>query len=155
MCLPAAALVLASCKPADKAEAPQVRPVRTVIAARAEAGETVVLIGRVQAQDEAALAFRIAGRVVERPVNVGDRVEAGQVLARLDPENEVNAPQSTRSALAAARAQLAYARSAFERQRQLLAQGHTTRSQCHASLTDDPIVKANGRARIVAPQAGG
>jgi multidrug efflux pump subunit AcrA (membrane-fusion protein) len=94
-------------------------------AAKGEAGETGALTGHVQAEDEPALAFRIGGRMIERPVNVGDRVEAGQVLAKLDPENELNALRSAESALAAAQGQLTYARGDFERQRQLLANGHT------------------------------
>jgi membrane fusion protein, multidrug efflux system len=122
-------LVLASCKPDTKVEGPEIRPVRTVTAAKVEAGETVVLTGHVQAEDEPALAFRIGGRMIERPVNVGDRVGAGQVLAKLDPENELNALRSAESALAAAQGQLTYARGDFERQRQLLANGHTPRAR--------------------------
>src|SRR5215470_6239335 len=120
---------LASCKPDTKVEAPEIRPVRTVTAAKGEAAETVVLTGHVRAEDEPALAFRIGGRVIERPVNVGDRVEAGQVLAKLDPENELNELRSTESARAAAQGQLTYARGDFERQRQLLANGHTPRAR--------------------------
>jgi multidrug efflux pump subunit AcrA (membrane-fusion protein) len=59
--LTALAGVLVSCKPDTKVEAPEIRPVRTVIAAKGEAGETVVLTGHIQAEDEPALAFRIAG----------------------------------------------------------------------------------------------
>ena len=127
--LTAAAGVLVSCKPDTKVEAPEIRPVRTVTTARGEAAETVVLTGHVQAEDEPALAFRIGGRMIERPVNVGDRVEAGQVLAKLDPENELNELRSAESALAAAQGQLTYARGDFERQRQLLANGHTPRAR--------------------------
>ena len=122
-------LVLASCKPDTKVEAPEIRPVRTVIAAKGEAAEIVVLTGHVQAQDEPALAFRIGGRMIERPVNVSDRVEAGQVLAKLDPENELNTLRSAEAALVAAQGQLTYARGDFERQRQLLANGHTPRAR--------------------------
>jgi RND family efflux transporter MFP subunit len=127
--LPAVAIMLASCKPDTNAEAPEIRPVRTVTAAKGEAGETVVLTGHVRAEDEPAFAFRIAGRMIERPVNVGDRVEAGQMLAKLDPENELNALRSAESALAAAQGQLTYARGDFDRQRQLLANGHTPRAR--------------------------
>ena len=108
-------LALASfgCKPDTKAEAPEIRPVRTVTAARGEAAETVVLTGHIQADDEPAFGFRIGGRVIERPVNIGDRVKTGQVLAKLDPESELSALRSAESALAAAQGQLNYARSAF------------------------------------------
>ena len=125
----AVATVLASCKPDTKVEAPEIRPVRTVTAAKGKAGETVVLTGHLQAEDEPAFAFRIAGRMIERPVNVGDRVEAGQVLAKLDPENELNELRSAESTLAAAQGQLTYARGDIDRQRQLLANGHTPRDR--------------------------
>lgn len=129
LALSCTALVLASCKPDSKAEAPEIRPVRTVIAAKGEAAETVVLTGHIQADDEPTFAFRIGGRVIERPVNVGDRVKAEQVLAKLDPETELNALRSAESALTAAQGQLNYARGDFERQRQLLANGHTPRAR--------------------------
>ena len=122
-------LVLASCKPDSKVEAPEIRPVRTVIAAKGESAETVVLTGHIQADDEPSFAFRLGGRVIERPVNVGDRVKAGQVLAKLDPENELSALRSAQSAFSAAQGQLNYARADFERQRQLLANGHTPRAR--------------------------
>jgi RND family efflux transporter MFP subunit len=100
-----------------------------VTAARQEAGETVMLTGHIEADDEASMAFRIGGRMVERPVNVGDRVEPAQILARLDPQNELNALRSAQAQAAVAQAQLTQARAAFERQRTLLAQGHTPRAQ--------------------------
>ncbi len=146
-------LVLVSCKPDTKVEAPEIRPVRTVTAAKGEAGETVVLTGHVQAEDEPAFAFRIAGRMIERPVNVGDRVEAGQVLAKLDPENELNELRSAEFTLAAAQGQLTYARGDFERQRQLLANGHTPRarfdqSQNALQSAQSQVDDAEARLRI-------
>ena len=127
--LPAVALALASCGPEKKAEAPDPRPVRTVTATQQDAGETVTLTGTIQAEDEASMAFRIGGRMTDRFVNVGDQVKPGQELARLDPQNEVNALRSVQASLTAAQAQLTQARAAFERQRTLLAQGHTPRAQ--------------------------
>jgi membrane fusion protein, multidrug efflux system len=121
-------LSLASCKPAEKPSA-EVRPVRTVTVAKAETSEPVVLTGHIHAQDEVALAFRVGGRMVARTVNVGDRVEPDQVIAKLDPENELNGQRSAEAALTAARGQLTYARNHFDRQRQLLTNGHTTRAR--------------------------
>ena len=149
----AVAIVLASCKPDTKVEAQEIRPVRTVTAAKGEAGETVVLTGHVQAEDEPAFAFRIAGRMIERPVNVGDRVEAGQVLAKLDPENELNELRAAESTLAAGQGQLTYARGDFERQRQLLANGHTPRarfdqSQNALQSAQSQVDEAEARLRI-------
>jgi RND family efflux transporter MFP subunit len=60
-----------------------------VIVAQVEAApptRTVRLLGVTRAVDEADLSLTIAGRLVERAVDVGDVVAAGQILARLDPE---------------------------------------------------------------------
>src|SRR5262245_66693649 len=79
------AVVLTACKPDAKVEAPEIRPVRTVTAAKGEAGETVVLTGHVQAQDEPALAFRIGGRKIEKTGKVCDRVRGGQMAGKTHP----------------------------------------------------------------------
>ena len=41
--------------------------------------------GEVRARIETTLGFRVAGKIVERRVELGQAVKAGQVLARLDP----------------------------------------------------------------------
>ncbi|WP_245276313.1 efflux RND transporter periplasmic adaptor subunit [Methylocapsa aurea] len=126
--LPAFAPLLAGCDKAEtEAKAPEPRPVRTVTTEKSEIGELVVLTGQIQAENEAALAFRIGGRIIERLVGVGDHVEPDQVLAKLDPQNELNALRSARAALSAAKAQLAQARNTFKRQETLLARGFTTK----------------------------
>ena len=124
-----AVLAVAACRRQQEDKAQEPRPVRTVTVERQDAGETVSLTGHIAAEDEAALAFRIGGRMVQRFVNVGDIVKPGQELARLDPQDELNGLRSAQSRQAAAEARLTQARSAFERQRTLLAQGHTPRAQ--------------------------
>jgi RND family efflux transporter MFP subunit len=122
-------LTLSACREEAGPDKPEVRPVRTVTVEKREAGVPVVLTGRIESADEAALGFRIAGRMIERSVNVGDRIEAGQLLARLEPQNEMNALRSAQANLAAAQAALTEARNRFERQETLLGQGWTTRAQ--------------------------
>lgn len=122
-------LAVGACRRQQEAHAPEPRPVRTVTVEREDAGETVSLTGHIAAEDEAALAFRIGGRMVQRLVNVGDIVKPGQELARLDPQDELNGLRSAQTRQTAAEAQLTQTRLAFERQRTLLAQGHTPRAQ--------------------------
>ena len=144
-----------SCDRKSETEASPVRPVRTVTAAPTENSETVVLTGHIAAEDEASLGFRLAGRLTDRLVNVGDRVETGQELARLDPQDELSALRSAQAAVAGVRARLTQAQAAFERQRQLLTAGHTPRatfdeaikalSTAQAEL-DDAEARANNQA---------
>lgn len=125
--LPALSIFAAGCGPETKIEASQPRPVRTVVAKKSELGELVVLTGQVQAENEATLAFRIGGRIIERSAGVGDHVVPDKVLAKLDPQDELNALRSARAALSAAEGKFDEARNNFDRQSQLLERGHTTR----------------------------
>ncbi|RBP11997.1 RND family efflux transporter MFP subunit [Roseiarcus fermentans] len=123
----ALAFAAAGCKREEAAEAPPPRPVRTVIAERTELGQSVVLTGQILAEKESALAFRIGGRIIERSADVGQRVTPDQVLAKLDPQNELNALRSARAALSAAQGRLEQDANQFQRQQQLLDRGFTTR----------------------------
>jgi RND family efflux transporter MFP subunit len=116
---------------------------------RSEAGTPVALTGRIEAKDEVNLAFRISGRLKENNVRLGDRVEPGQVVARLEPQNEMNTLRSAEAALAAAQAQLTQAQNHFERQDTLLNQGWTTRA------IHDQALKAmqTAQAQVDAAQA--
>lgn len=126
---PAVALTLAACSESTETAPATPRPVRTATVEKSSAAKPLILTGRVEAADEAALGFRIAGRMIERTVGIGDRVEAGQVVARLEPQNEMNALRSAQANVAAARAAVTQARNRFERQETLLGQGWTTRAQ--------------------------
>jgi RND family efflux transporter MFP subunit len=120
----AAALVACRSEQAPPAEA---RPVGVVTVAAGQFFDDVQLSGEVQAKKDVGLAFRIGGRVLERPVNIGDRVKAGQVIARLEPALEQNALTAAKAALEAARGEVSTARNTYERQERLMAQGFTTR----------------------------
>lgn len=122
----AATAALAACQ-AGEPPAISPRPVSVVTVEPSVMREVVSLAGDVQARKDVDAAFRVGGRMTERGVNVGDRVTAGQVLARLDPATEQNALTAAKATLAAARGDVITARNAFERQEQLLAQGFTTR----------------------------
>lgn len=125
--LPLALLVLAGCEDAAPPPAPEIRPVRVVAAERSAGGDVASLTGTVQAETEVNLAFRIDGRMVERLVNVGDAVRPGQVVARLNRDNEENGLRAARANLVAARGQLREAENNYWRQGQLLREGFTTR----------------------------
>ena len=127
----AAALIVATITGCDKKEAhdPPARPVRTVTVERGADGETVSLTGQVRAKDQVNLAFRLDGRMIDRPVNVGDVLKAGQVVARLDPQNQQNALRSAQANLTSAEALLTQARLAYGRQQELLKDGWTPRAK--------------------------
>ncbi|MBO0139965.1 efflux RND transporter periplasmic adaptor subunit [Agrobacterium sp. Ap1] len=76
---------LTACSEEKKVEAPDpVRPVKVVEIGGPEIGRSLVYSGSVRARTEMNLGFRVAGKITERLVDVGDRVEPGTILARLD-----------------------------------------------------------------------
>jgi len=122
------ATAVASCdKPAPPTS--QARPVRAVAVERQAEGETVSLTGHVRAKDQANLAFRLDGRMIERPVNVGDVLTAGQVVAKLDPQIQQNGLNTAQANLASLKAQLREAGITFWRQQELLKDGWTSRAK--------------------------
>ena len=108
---------------------PEIRPVRTATVQRSQGGEPISLAGQISAQDQVNLAFRLDGRLIERPVSMGDQVMPGQIIGRLDPQIQQNAFRQAQASLSAVEGQLTQARNAFWRQQQLLADGFTTRAQ--------------------------
>ena len=130
-CLLAAALVvlaLAACGRGDDEEAQEVRPVRVMITDKRLSGDIVTLIGSVQPQSEINLSFRISGRMTDRLVSVGDHVRRGQLVARLDTQDEESALQSARAQQSGAQAQMVEAENNFIRMRGLVAQDAVSRA---------------------------
>ncbi len=121
--------LLSACQRAEEEPAPEIRPVRAItVEPRSNAG-IVALTGTVQAQTEINESFRIDGRLIERTVDIGDAVRPGQLIARLDPENEESGLQASRAGLSAAQARLGEARTNFTRMRDLIVDSAVSRAQ--------------------------
>ena len=120
-------LAVAGCdKP--KSLAAEVRSVRTITAEHSSVGDTVSFTGQIRAKDEVSLAFRIDGRMLDRPVSVGEFVKQGQFIARLDPKDEQDSLGKAQANLVSLAAKLTDARLNFRRKQQLVTDGWTPRS---------------------------
>jgi membrane fusion protein, multidrug efflux system len=122
------AIALSGCN--DHAAAPVTRAaiVRTEIVQPRDRQASVTLSGEVQARFRADLSFRVSGRVLARYVDVGARVQAGEVLAVLDPAEQQADVDATTAGVLAAESQLRVAKVTLERQKALIASGFTTRT---------------------------
>src|ERR1700747_397468 len=122
------ATTLGACN--DRSTAPVERAafVRTAIVQPQDGQVAVTLTGEVQARFRADLSFRVTGRVLERLVDVGAHVNAGDLLARLDPAEQQADFDAATSSVAAAEAQLRVAQATFDRQSYLLSSGFATRT---------------------------
>lgn len=125
---------LASCD--DKAQvAPQPQQVRVVPAAIAQYQPVAEITGEVKARIQTELSFRISGRVIERWVDVGSHVRAGDVLARLNDTEQQADVSVARAALESAQAIVNQKMLAFNRANSLV------RSQAIAQHTLDEARK--------------
>ncbi|MER8752395.1 efflux RND transporter periplasmic adaptor subunit [Mesorhizobium sp. M1050] len=122
-----ASLLLAGCQKQEAAEHKLPTMVRTAEVEISFYAPTTSLTGVIAARTLNNLAFRVGGRVAERLVEIGQHVDKGTLLARIDPQEQESDLRSAQADLDAAQAQLTQASAAFERQKTLLAQGFTTR----------------------------
>ncbi len=104
--------------PPEKTKPPLVRTERVETG---EAARAVNYAGSVRGRYEKKLAFQVGGRVIARAVNVGDRVEAGALLLRLDASDIVQRSRQADAAVDAAKAQLDLAAANAARYRELYA----------------------------------
>ncbi|HXR02397.1 MAG TPA: efflux RND transporter periplasmic adaptor subunit, partial [Pseudomonas sp.] len=93
----------------------QVQEVKT-----ADFAAAVALTGDIQARVQTQLSFRVGGKIIQRMVDVGDRISARQVLAKLDPKDLQTNVDSAIAAQAAEQARVKQTAAAFVRQEKLL-----------------------------------
>ncbi len=93
----------------------QPRPVRAIMVGDAIDLAESPLPGRACAAQEVDMSFRVGGPLVERPVNVGSQVSAGDLLAKIDPRDYEVALRNARGQLNEAQAAGKRAQSDFDR----------------------------------------
>ncbi|MDB5528408.1 MAG: efflux transporter, family, subunit [Devosia sp.] len=146
--LPLAALALAGCQKTPEAPAP-IRPVLSIaVEPQSQAGPSFV--GTVEPRVTAAMAFRLGGTLVNRNVDVGASVKAGDVLASLESTTLGLAVKSAEASLANAQAQFQNAQAAESRY-SALAQSDTI---SQANLEQARQQRQAAQAGVVQAQSG-
>ena len=146
-----------------------VKPVFVTTVTQASSAQTRTFNSVVRARVETDLGFRTGGKVIERLVEVGDVVKAGQVLARLDPADYRLAVSAAADQVQAATVDAQQAASDEARFRRLLTDGSVgsadherqkARADAAAARLDqaqrqlDLARNREGYATLVAPYAG-
>lgn len=101
ICLPLVLGVVACGEQQQQSAEPVSRPVKLFTVGEMGRGQTLRFPGSVSAVKQSDMAFEVSGRIVDMPVTEGELVEAGSVLARLDPrdyESELNRARAERDA---------------------------------------------------------
>jgi membrane fusion protein, multidrug efflux system len=144
-------------------------PADTAVVVQGPVAAGPALSGTLTATEEATVRAQLGGTVLEAYVEPGERVGAGQVLARIEPAALQDALFSARTAVTTARSQLSLARREEERQRALVAAGAVARRNVETAEQQTVAARAQlaqaqaqlaqaqeqlGNTRVTAPFAG-
>ncbi|MCZ8334546.1 MAG: efflux RND transporter periplasmic adaptor subunit [Rhodobacteraceae bacterium] len=147
----AGAVMAPSEAPTETAERPA-QPVRVTPVAFDAPARIARHTGTIRPRQEVALSFRLPGKITARDVEVGDRVTAGQVIARLDDadtllELELAQAEATASAIDLNRARADAARAAT-----LFADGHIPKATLDRATSGEAeaAARADRAARALA-----
>lgn len=110
-----AVLIWAGCGQEDVQEKVVIRPVKAMKVSNVTDFRKQWFPGRAKAHQAVDLSFRIGGPLISRPVDVGDRVKRGSLIARIDPRDFEGNVRNAQGRLDRAKAVLARAASDFRR----------------------------------------
>lgn len=146
-----------------------VRTVRYVVVGSAQTLPALERTGEIHAHDETILSFRTGGRIVTRSVDIGDRVNAGQLLATLENTTSQNQLDGAQADYEGAKASAQVAALNVSRMQKLMLTGAIARTQLDNARADWLVARARlknsesalrnarenlGWTRLIAPQSG-
>jgi multidrug efflux system membrane fusion protein len=145
------ALALAACSKPEPPPEP-IRAVRTMVVTAGQAQGTQEFAAEVRARVESRLGFRVGGKMIRRQAELGQRVQAGQVLAELDPQDLRLGQEAARAAERSAQAAYDQAAADFKRFRELRDQGFI--SAAELDRRESVLKSAQGQLEQLRAQAG-
>ncbi len=146
-----------------------VRTVRYVVVGSAQTLPALERTGEIHAHDETILSFRTGGRIVTRSVDIGDRVNAGQLLATLENTTSQNQLDGAQADYEGAKASAQVAALNVNRMQKLMPTGAIARTQLDTARADGLVARARlknsesalrnareslGWTRLIAPRSG-
>jgi membrane fusion protein, multidrug efflux system len=158
--LPALLLLLATLTACSR-PAPPPEPVRAVKLQRVTVGPVLAgeeFAAEIRARTESRLGFRVAGKLLQRPVEVGQSVRAGQVLAVIDPQDYQLGLQAAQAQVSAAQTQRDLAAADLRRYESLRDQGFVSgaeieRRQATLQGAEAALAQARAQAGVQGNQA--
>ncbi|AVR37773.1 efflux RND transporter periplasmic adaptor subunit [Klebsiella quasipneumoniae] len=146
-----------------------VRTVRYVVVGSEQTLPALERTGEIHAHDETILSFRTGGRIVTRSVDIGDRVNAGQLLATLENTTSQNQLDGAQADYEGAKASAQVAALNVSRMQKIMPTGAIARTQLDNARADWLVARARlknsesalrnarenlGWTRLIAPQSG-
>ena len=103
--------------------------------------------GRARATQEVELSFRVTGPLIARPINVGDEIKKGQILARIDPRDFENNQRIIQGQLAKANAALKRAAADFDRVSRIIKQDPGAVSEAMVDRAREDVDRSKAEIR--------
>ncbi|MCA7011319.1 efflux RND transporter periplasmic adaptor subunit [Dickeya dadantii] len=128
--------ILAGCDRQKNDSAGTIHPVRAVQVSSAQYQPDIEVTGEIKAKIQTELSFKVGGKVAERRVNVGTRVKAGDVLARLDDTEQRADVEDAQATLKSAQATLQKKTLTYQRYKALLPARIVAESDYDQTVTD-------------------
>jgi membrane fusion protein, multidrug efflux system len=137
---------------------PPPRPALVTIIGKTASNQGMVLVGEVKSRYESNQGFRIAGKIIERKVEVGAMVKKGQLLARLDAADTNLGASAAVADVRVAEANRSLARSEVERQRKLvdkkfISQSALDKYEAELKTADARVNQAKAQAAVSGNQS--
>ncbi len=141
---------------------PEPEPVRSAIVVQPGSslgGATAFFSGEIRARHESQLAFQVGGKIARRLVDAGARVEAGTILATLDPADLRLALATSQAAESAALADAELAQSEYDRlaalrERQLISQAQFEAQSTALAAAQARLKQARAQLAVSRNQLG-
>ena len=164
----ALAAVVPGCGDSEVPE-PIVRPVRYLPVYESGAMRVRTFSGVAKSSEQASLSFKVAGTVQELPARVGNQVQAGQLVAALDPTDFELQVEESRAGLERAQAEARNSEADYKRMQALYENRNASRNDLDAARTGfessqaavtaaqkqlELATRQRGYARLSAPVAG-
>jgi RND family efflux transporter MFP subunit len=123
-------------------------PLATAKVEYREVDQTYAVEALIEATKQATVSAQISGRVVEIKFDVGDYVQKGQVIARIDEREAAQAQAGSQAQVAQAQANLQNARATYERTRKLFEQKFVSQAALDKAQADYQAALAQTQAML-------
>jgi len=147
----AGVIALAACSRQAPVQEP-VRSVKLLTVGATDVNAQAEYAAEIRARIESRLGFRVAGKLIQRQVDAGQRVQAGQVLAQIDPQDYQLAAQAAQAQLVSAQTQRDVALADYKRYESLRTQGFISgaeleRREASLKAAEAALVQAHSQSQ--------
>jgi RND family efflux transporter MFP subunit len=138
--------VLSACDTTEPPEEPRLRPVRYLLVSGISAARDRSFSGTSKSTRESRLSFKVAGTVTAVPVQIGQRMSEGDLIARLDAASFSLQAQQAQASLVEAQANERNAEANYERTKGLYANDNASRNDLDAARAMAESARAQVRS---------